>query len=141
MGTRSFLARKNNDGTVTYNYCHWDGYPSNNGNLLLDHYTDPDKVDKLMALGSLSYLSPKVGRKHSFDKLNKTMCTAYHRDRGEELEIRTAKSPGKMVSVMRDSWAEYAYMFDNKEGWMIWNAKRAMFVKLTKEICELASFY
>jgi len=56
MSTRSTISKVNQDGTITSIYCHWDGYYSNNGKLLLENYNDEKKIDELLSLGSLSSL-------------------------------------------------------------------------------------
>lgn len=98
MGTRSMIGRLNDDGTVAAIYCHWDGYISNNGVILHEHYQDAAKVDQLIALGDISSLGEEIGEKHDFGWRGKLimanvdvdadprskMCDAYGRDRGEE---------------------------------------------------------
>lgn len=73
MSTRSLIAIKNTDGTVSSIYCHWDGYPSNNGRLLLEHYAEPGIINALLALGSLSSLqerlAPEPETAHSYKSL------------------------------------------------------------------------
>ncbi len=59
MGTRSIIAATNLDHTISAIYCHWDGYLSGVGKLLLDHYTNPDDITRLMGLGDLSWLGDK----------------------------------------------------------------------------------
>ena len=87
MATRSSIATEK-DGKITRIYCHWDGYLSHNGNLLLKYYNTQKKVDELLALGNISSLREKVkprkNQKHTFDKPLKNVTIAYHRDRGEE---------------------------------------------------------
>jgi hypothetical protein len=84
MGTRSSIGVLNTDGTVTAIYCHWDGAIDHNGHILKDHYTDPDKIQALMNLGSLSILAPEIGEAQNFDApTNTNWCLAYGRDRGE----------------------------------------------------------
>lgn len=98
MATRSTIALEFADGTVQAVYCHWDGYLSNNGKILQEHYIDPFKVRELIDLGSLSSLAPEIGTKHPFDNphkygssewkawqdAHKNQCTFYGRDRGEQ---------------------------------------------------------
>lgn len=60
MGTRSTIALQFADGTVQQVYCHWDGYLSNNGRILDDHYMDPFKVLELLKNGDMSSLSESV---------------------------------------------------------------------------------
>ena len=67
-------------------YCHWDGYLSNNGAILLEHY-DSAKANHLVSLGNLSSLEknvvPAEGVEHSFNKPAKDVCVFYDRDRNE----------------------------------------------------------
>lgn len=90
MGTRSTIIQKIDSDTYRSIYCHWDGYLSNNGRILLKHYQDPEKVSKLLLLGSLSSLREEVdileGKIHTYDNSQPNITIAYHRDRGEEWE-------------------------------------------------------
>jgi hypothetical protein len=90
MSTNSRIAILNENNSVESVYCHWDGYLSNNGNILFNHYKDEAKVRELIALGQISSLEKNVkpiGSSHSFEN-KETGCTvAYHRDRGEDLRI------------------------------------------------------
>jgi hypothetical protein len=113
MATRSNIAIKNSDGTVEAIYCHWDGYPENNGVILLEHYTDEAKIRELISLGDLSSLSSEIGEKHNFNSnehRNNNWCKAYGRDRGEE-------NVGKKDYADVQQWLcygeEYNYLFDN----------------------------
>lgn len=87
MGTRSTIARMNKDGSYDSIYCHWDGYPSNNGKLLIQFYNNPVRVNRLITLGNLSSLreklNPPKGMSHSFEKPLNDVCVAYGRDRKE----------------------------------------------------------
>lgn len=64
MSTRSFIGKLNQDGTVDYIYCHWDGYCAWNGYILLAHATSEQVVDDLLAEGWLSSIewSEEEGR-------------------------------------------------------------------------------
>jgi hypothetical protein len=81
MGTRSTIALEFADGTVQAVYCHWDGYLSNNGQILLKHYSDPFKLRDLIDLGGFSSLEATV---------EGTATTAYTQ-RGEDLSIQKFK--------------------------------------------------
>lgn len=113
MATRSFIGILNPDGSVSGVYCHYDGYPDGVGATLLKHYTDPTKVDALLALGSISILDAEVGEQHSFYAPHRGWTLAYHRDRGEDFE------PPMVYSTLRDMLrdvgydlcAEWAYVF------------------------------
>jgi hypothetical protein len=60
MGTRSTIALEYADGSVGQVYCHWDGYLSNNGKILLNNYADPFKVRELLDNGDMSSLDTSV---------------------------------------------------------------------------------
>jgi len=95
VGTRSNIGIENDDGTVDFIYCHWGGYPSNNGRILAENYIDPDKVRRLIALGDISSLGERIEPigPHAFDKRESGTTVAYGRDRGETgIESRTATS-------------------------------------------------
>lgn len=70
MSTRSHIGIMNHDGTVTYIYCHFDGYPEHNGQILLYFYNTEERVRELMELGNLSILDrnafPDPRRIHKF---------------------------------------------------------------------------
>mgnify|MGYP001178961423 CR=1 FL=1 len=86
MGTRSTIGMKKPDGGVVAIYCHWDGYPAHNGDILNKHWTDTDKVAQLIGLGDLSSLGTEIGEKQDFDDRlgqDDNWCLAYGRDRGE----------------------------------------------------------
>jgi hypothetical protein len=117
MATRSTIAKLNPDNTVTAIYCHWDGYISNNGRILKDHYMDPDKIDQLIDLGALSSLRPEIGKAQSFDNpTSQDWCLAYGRDRGED---HAGADTYASVQVWLDNGGqEYNYLWDGAE-WQV----------------------
>ena len=128
MGTRSAIGIKNSDGSVTAIYCHWDGYPSYNGRILNDHYTDEAKVRELVALGDISSLKEEIGEQHPFDTYHlkedekdprwEGWTTAYGRDRGETgIESRDFVSNADYFNRF-GAGAEYYYLFEN-DVWMV----------------------
>lgn len=115
MGTRSTIGLEYPDGTVRRIYCHWDGYPDNNGKILVEHYTTPEKISALLDLGDLSSLGAEIGEKHDFDARPDGQCTAYGRDRGEDdTEARFFEDS----SAFFRAGQEYDYLFRNGEWWM-----------------------
>lgn len=133
MATRSAIAVKKGDGTVQGIYCHWDGYPANNGKLLMENYTY-DKALQLMALGNLSYLREELGQQQDFDARYKnpgmedphpTWSMFYGRDRGESnQESKTFSTVGEFVDHYEHSACEYFYFIDTNGDWWVssWNA-------------------
>lgn len=88
MGTRSTIIQKLDNGKYRSIYCHWDGYLSHNGKILLENYKDSNKVSKLLELGALSSLNEECeipeGVLHNYKSPQKNITVAYFRDRGEE---------------------------------------------------------
>lgn len=120
MSTRSIIVRKNEVGKYESIYCHWDGYPSCNGVILYDHYSNPERVKKLISLGDLSSLNVFIDPdnraevKHTFDTPHSNTCVFYGRDRGEkDVEFRTFDTLGEALN--QDCWQEYAYVYENNE--------------------------
>jgi hypothetical protein len=143
MATRSRIGIVNEDGTVSSVYCHWDGYPSGNGKLLVTHYTDRDKVKALIELGSISSLCPNVAppplfesddervkmgvrvlegigavdSRHTFDNPMPGVTVAYHRDRGEDYyPPRVNKSLEEYLEADNE---EYGYVFTLEGEWLV----------------------
>ena len=117
MATRSLIGLLTEDKEVKNIYCHWDGYPSHNGKILVQHYNTLEKVTKLIALGSLSALEvrlePKEGEKHTFENPVSDVTIAYHRDRGEELRINTSSSESGYWAKGGD--IDFIYLFKDGE--------------------------
>ena len=109
MGTRSTIALEFADGTVEQVYCHWDGYLSNNGQILARHYMDPFKVKELLALGAFSSLE---------DTVEGTKTGAYHHWRGEEIVINKYKNADEYFDCSQQE--EYDYILRNVNGKAVW---------------------
>ncbi len=121
MSTRSLIGIVNEDGSCQTIYCHWDGYPEYNGKLLLESYSDLEKIQSLLALGDISLLAenvaPTTDSNHSFETPIGGIVVAYHRDRGEDYspprhwksKDETAKEGHKCY------WAEYVYLYENNQ--------------------------
>lgn len=140
MGTRSRIAMVGEDGKVRSIYCHWDGYPSGVGKTLFQFYTDPTKISALIDLGGISSLNPEIGDKHDFDRdgemaRDKGWTTAYHRDRGESLEIQTSATEKEFRATLchGENGEQYIYLFKNGAWYFTSTSnKRCAFRKLTE---------
>jgi hypothetical protein len=112
MATRSTIAKLNPDGTITSIYCHWDGYPDGVGATLAEHYTDPAKIEALLALGDLSVLDAEIGDSNDFANRIEGVCLFYGRDRGETgtYAIPHMDIDG-WLGVWKDSGCEYGYLW------------------------------
>ena len=117
MATRSNIAMKTAEGKIVSVYCHWDGYVANNGKILLENYTDADKIEALVALGSISSLGTVIGEQQDFDdrSTQKDEWTLfYSRDRGEQLSIQEYDDIPSWIEDME----EYAYLWNGQE-WLV----------------------
>lgn len=117
MATRSRIGIELEDGTIKSIYCHWDGYISHNGTILNEDYQDPEKVLALIALGDISSLAPNIEPtgKHDFNKPEEGVTVAYHRDRGEKLNIRIN---GSKQDFFVSDIEEYSYLFTKEGKWI-----------------------
>lgn len=131
MATRSNIGILNQDGTVSYIYCHFDGYPEHNGSILNKHYTTEGKVRMLMDLGDISVLGENIGEKQDFNNRVKGTCLAYHRDRGEEKnEARTCS----YVDYTKEYFEEYVYLFTPGFGWEVRESGAGYWADLNKAL-------
>ena len=131
MATRSVIAKLDSKGIKAV-YCHNDGYLEYNGRLLNTHYTNENKVDKLLAEGDISSLGREIGIKtdfnsscyHKGDDFN-YQCKFYARDRGEkgteaqEFKDDIALLDSDLVSIVSNGFVYlYAYgtwyVYDNQ---------------------------
>src|SRR5574344_320538 len=120
MSTRSLICMQKDDDKYEAIYCHSDGYLTFNGAMLLDHYSDKDKLQKLLDLGNISCLLPKIepdpSKPHSFNynERQEDVVVAYGRDRGETRQEKSIKT----LQGLKDwDWIEYIYIFDNDNKW------------------------
>jgi len=121
MGTRSSIA-VNHNGVIKAVYCHYDGYLSWVGQILLTHYHSA-KANNLVALGNVSSLGTDIGEAHDFERLD-TMCeyteegwrtdtNFYDRDRGEEnQEWRCFHCESDWIDHFESAGCEYFYLMD-----------------------------
>ena len=101
MATRSIIAKLDSKGVKAI-YCHNDGYLSNNGKILDQHYTHEVHVNQLLAEGDISSLRYTIED-----------TTFYMRDRGESnKEATTLKDESALLEFAFELCdAEVVYMF------------------------------
>lgn len=143
MSTRSNIAIQRRNKQVEVIYCHCDGYLSHNGKMLLEHYTDLDKINSLIELGNISFLDKYIepietDKEHSFYNPQKEVVVAYGRDRNEEeQQKRVYKDIGDYLDNI--GWdIEYAYIYKEEENqWYYINFHINDSVRLlTKQVIE-----
>ncbi len=129
MATRANIAIQNEDGTFDCIYTHWDG--ADHLPILKLHYNSEESARQLVELGSISVLgdilSPEPSFIHMFNGYNHEdriegihdsagrqlgVTLAYHRDRGDELEIQRELRSRKACAQQ-----EYLYVYYLKSGW------------------------
>ena len=69
MSTRSTIWIKREDGLEGV-YCHFDGYLSNNGEILYKQYSDVKTLETLIANGEMSSLGDTVDNTEFYDEGN-----------------------------------------------------------------------
>ncbi len=120
MATKSTIWYKDPE-TNNYKgvYCHWDGYPSNNGKLLLENYNSLEKVKELVSLGFLSSLREDI-----------KSCEFYHRDMDEDFNSYEVSSKDEM----EEFFESYTYIFEDNK-WLINDYDSGEFIELTTDLC------
>ena len=105
MATRSHIGILQEDQSVFFVYCHFDGHPSNVGKTLRENYDLPEDVFNLLSFGDISVLKDTIED-----------SVFYKRDRNETdvdqaqttLEKFLTKTPG----------IDFKYLYDVKtEKW------------------------
>lgn len=162
MATRSsisIVSERTENGKGKTIYSHWDGYPSHNGRILLEHYQDPKKIKALIKLGDISILAENVepqgkgvnrqwdrekgkyvlieaAKEHSYDTPHYGVVVAYGRDRGEK-DVKATTFRGATPNP--NTAQEFDYLFVESENqWYVRNnhVPKPKFVKLTQKICN-----
>lgn len=121
MATRSTIAVQHTNGSISQIYCHWDGYISNNGRLLNDHYNNLEIIEELVSGGNLSSLSERIKpiADHCFDHPEDGTCVYYGRDRGDDaldISLNTFTSVEHYLADFR--WLDFNYLFKSGE-WFV----------------------
>lgn len=108
------------NGIITSIYCHFDGYPSSNGKILLNKYKTKTQVEDLILGGNLSSLG----------------TLDYYTKRGESYEDNAPSTVSlENIHKLFDGWIEYVYVFDcNSSKWNI--LKNSELQELTMEMCK-----
>jgi hypothetical protein len=139
MGTRSNISVLEKNGKVKMIYCHWDGYPSWNGKVLLTAYNSEAQARELVSLGDISSLcaqiAPPTGVVHTFDKPATDVTVAYHRDRKEKwADVKPTTFP--TLKAAKSKMQEFLYVWNVEKGkWFFTDGKMGL-VELTPEACE-----
>lgn len=131
MSTRSIIAYKTKEGQYRTIYCHWDGYLSYNGAMLLDHYNQYDRVSVLVGLGDISSLkeeiNPEPNQEHTFEKPQQNVTVFYGRDRGEKnVGSHLHNTLQEVFDRYNQSWCEYLYVFEDGKWYVTENTNEGL---------------
>ncbi len=118
MGTRSYIAKQVGSNSYRTIFSQLDGYPSYLGMLLMDHYNTEDMVDKLLNLGDIYVLKPKLepnaNQPHDFLNRQKDVTLAFSRDFNEEGFDASIKT----LEELEENWEiEFVYVFTQENKW------------------------
>jgi hypothetical protein len=130
MGTRSYIAKQIGDDQYLTIFCHFNGYPEENGAMLVEHYNTSEQVDALLALGDLYYLREKItpcsGAPHEHGNAQPGVTIAYQRDEGCtgcEAAIQTLEE----INDSGSDGIEYTYIFSLNGQWLYFPTGEAEF--------------
>jgi hypothetical protein len=133
MGTRSGIQVEISPGKTLAIHCHWDGYPSHVGRILLTNYNTQESAEELVRLGDLSSI------KSTLDECERK--EPYHGmpdDFHKPAEIPT----GKIAPEKND--IAYQYQFKNGQwyvkGWYDHPLVTTRWKKLTKRIIDVQEY-
>lgn len=132
MSTRAVIGRTNPDKTITYIYLHNDGYPEYAGTILRDHYTDEDKIKRLLELGDLSIIGLEpvvVQRDEQYEIENGfyNKCGAYGEDNN------TAKNLDEYLDKADGMFAEYVYLYEDGH-WRVYDYTTKGYMELAAAV-------
>lgn len=117
------------DGTVRAIYCHHDGYLEHVGRTLVAHFNSRERAEALIALGSISCLSPSGDL--DFDREKSDRCErdagteAYHRDQRYPWVENAPQTFFGPAHWHKEVGYEHEYLWmvasdEGPEGWYKW---------------------
>ena len=120
MATRARIGIALDNGNTSSIYSHWDNYPIHNGAILLLYYNSEDKVRELLSHGDMSSLGVKTGGDVSHEFYSRehnkigfpSVCTFYHRDRGDNLCPAVEMTRQEMIHE-----EQFSYLWKDGRWW------------------------
>ena len=105
MATRSHIGILQEDQSVFFVYCHFDGYPSGVGKILKENYDRPEDVFNLLSFGDISILNDTIED-----------SVFYKRDKNET-DVDQAQTTSEKF-LTKSPGIDYKYLYDVKtEEW------------------------
>lgn len=148
MATRARIGMALENGNTLSVYSHWDNFPDDSGAILLLYYNTEEKVRELLTHGDISSLGVRSGGNvaHDFDERKyenesgfQSICTFYHRDRGERINRAIEMTKKEMLKE-----EGYSYLWKDGKWWYGKQNMRRFYplsdrrCKVTKEMREIA---
>ena len=119
MGTRSLIAKQIGPDAYRTIFCKIEGHLETQGEILLQYYNTPEQVDKLLDLGDLYTLCPKMepdpGLPHSYENPQDGVTIAYKRDwncRLVDADVKTLEELDESGGMI-----EFIYIFNQNNEW------------------------
>jgi hypothetical protein len=117
MGTRSnIIVQSTKTGQFVRVYCHWNGYPSHHGPILLGHYNRQHLAEELVFHGDMSSLAENCTkpRGHSFEHPKKGYTVYYGRDRNDR--NRGPDVCDSLIEAFHEAGDDIEYFYVWKDG-------------------------
>lgn len=119
MSTRCYIAKQVGPDKYRTIFCHFDGYLEYVGALLAEHYDTEEKLDRLLDVGDIDVLYPKLDpdpdRPHDIESPQENVTRAYGRDYGDPDSEAKIKSLQELDD--EEGWIEYVYVFTEDGQW------------------------
>ena len=113
MATRSRIGIQLNDNSILSVYHHWDGYPAWLGKVLNSKFNTKEKVTDLIDGGDISCAWSDSDWDRNDIETNRPL---YYAERGDSgVEPQHHESITEYFQCTKDSWGEYAYIFNEGE--------------------------
>ena len=110
--TRSRIGIQLKDDSIVSVYHHWDGYPAWLGKVLNSKFNTKEKVTDLIDGGDISCAWSDSDWDRNDIETNRPL---YYAGRGDSAEPQHHESITSISIKAKDSWGEYAYIFNEGE--------------------------
>jgi hypothetical protein len=96
VSTHSYIGMEKADGSVSFIYCHFDGYPAHQVPLLTQNWTVREDIEALLKRGDINGLGIDLQACELIDEVN------------EDSKIDSVQEYGEFASSLRGS---YTYLY------------------------------
>lgn len=119
MGTRSYIAVQIAPTLYRAVYCHWDGYITYTGKVLVNAYNSRFRAENLLSYGSASFIHEDIGEKlEDTNKSDIAQCVFHHRDMDRDYEApELYRSLSALTKAADSCGAEYIYIYGLDNAW------------------------